>query len=118
MVALNLNVISKVSLDANLRYVFEGVQKRKYDGKVDLADLTRLTEVNQLQPGIDLYIVVVWHISLKRKIRKSLSLDIRRPNKPTYIVLFSTDIYQSAEEIYRFYKLSFQSMPPIGERLR
>lgn len=35
-------------------------------------------------------------------------LDHRQPNKPSYAVLFSTDISQSADEIYRFYKLRFQ----------
>ncbi|KAM3099889.1 transposase [Phormidesmis sp. 146-12] len=48
VVALKLEVISRLRRDANLRFVFEGQQKargakRKYDGKVDLADSTRFT---------------------------------------------------------------------------
>ena len=113
VVALNLNVISKLRRDANLRYVFEGEQKargakRKYDGKINLADPTRLTMVSELQSGVELYTAVVWHVSFKRKIRLAYLLDRRHPNKPSYAVLFSTDINQSADEIYRFYKLRFQ----------
>ncbi|QKQ77716.1 transposase [Nostoc sp. TCL240-02] len=111
--ALNLDVISKLRRDANLRYVFEGEQKarrakRKYDGKVDLADPTGLTWVRELQSGVELYTAVVWHVSLKRKIHLAYLLDRRKPNKPSYAVLFSTDINQSADDIYRFYKLRFQ----------
>ncbi|MBN3878807.1 MAG: transposase [Nostoc sp. JL23] len=111
--ALKLNVISKLRRDANLRYVFEGEQKargakRKYDGKVDLADPTGLAWVRELQSGVELYTAVVWHVSLKRKIRLAYVLDRRKPNKPSYAVLFSTDINQSTDEIYRFYKLRFQ----------
>ncbi|BAY14057.1 transposase [Calothrix sp. NIES-2098] len=50
----------------------------------------------------------MWHVSLKRKIRLAYLLDHRNPSKPSYSVLFSTDINQSADEIYRFYKLRFQ----------
>nr|WP_225226342.1 transposase [Komarekiella delphini-convector] len=110
---LKLDVISKLRRDANLRYVFEGEQKargakRKYDGKVDLADPTRLSWVRELQSGVELHTAIVWHVSLKRKIRLAYVLDHRKPNKPSYAVLFSTDINQSADEIYRFYKLRFQ----------
>ena len=60
---LNLTVISKLRCDANLRYLYTGEQKkrgrpRKYDGKVDLTDLTRLTFVETVQPKVDLYIAV------------------------------------------------------------
>ena len=113
VVALKLDVISRLRRDANLRFVFEGPQKargarRKYAGKVDLVDSTRFTWVRQLQPGVDLYTQVVWHVSLKRQIRLAYLKDTRKPHKPSYVVLFSTDVHQSAEEIYRFYKLRFQ----------
>lgn len=112
-VALNLHVISKLRRDAHLQFVFEGVQKscgarRKYDGKVDLTDLSRFTWVAQVQPGVDLYTQVVWHRSLKRQIRLAVLKDSRKPDKPGYVLLFSTDLTQSAEQIYHFYKLRFQ----------
>lgn len=113
VLALRLQVISKLRRDANLRFVFEGVQKargarRKYDGKVDLTNLERFIWVSQVQPGVELYTQVVWHVSLKRQIRLAVLKDTRKPGKSSYVVLFSTDLTQSAEQIYRFYKLRFQ----------
>lgn len=113
VLAHQLQVISKLRRDANLRFGFEGVQKargakRKYDGKVDLTNLERFTWVSQVQPGVDLYTQVVWHVSLKRQIRLAVLKDTRKPNKSGYVVLFSTDLTQSATEIYHFYRLRFQ----------
>lgn len=110
---LKLDVISKLRRDANLRYLFGGTQKprgrrRKYDGKVDLADARRFEWVQEVQPSIHLYTAVVWHVSFNRKIRLAYLLDRRKPSKPSYIVLFSTNLDQSADEIYRLYKLRFQ----------
>jgi Transposase DDE domain len=112
-VGLNLHVSSKLRRDANLRFLFEGEQKtrgarRKYDGKVDLTDLSRFTWVSQLQPGVDLYTQQVWHGSLKRLIRLAVLQDTRKPEKTGTIVLFSTDLTQSAQQIHRCYKLRFQ----------
>lgn len=112
-VALKLDVISKLRRDANLRYLFSGTQKargakRQYDGKVDLANPNRFEWVAQVQPGVDLYTKVVWHVSLHRKIRLAYLLDSRQPNKPSYAVLFSTDLDQTAADIYRCYSLRFQ----------
>ncbi|MGL5922220.1 transposase [Chroococcidiopsis sp.] len=110
---LNLHVISKLRCDANLRYVYTGRQKlrgarRKYAGKVKLTDPTQLSWVCQVQPGIDLYTAVVWHVSLKRQIRLTYLLDRRQHQATSYAVLFSTDIEQTAQDIYRLYRLRFQ----------
>jgi hypothetical protein len=48
--ALELHVVSKLRRDANLRYLYTGAQKprgrrRKYDGKVDVSDLSRFEVV-------------------------------------------------------------------------
>jgi hypothetical protein len=74
VLALNLHMIGKLRLDANLRYLYTGPQKpkgarRKYDGKVNLTDLTRFTPVETREPHRKLYTAVVWHVSLKGKIR-------------------------------------------------
>ena len=86
MVALQLEVISKLRSDADMRYLYTGEQKprgakRKYDGKVDLADLSRFTHLKPLEPQLDLYSAVVWHVSLKRKIRLACVLDTRKADK-------------------------------------
>ncbi|MBE9014761.1 transposase [Chroococcidiopsidales cyanobacterium LEGE 13417] len=111
--ALELHVISKLRCDANLRHVYAGTQKprgarRKYAGKVKLTDPTQLSWVCQVQPGIELYTAVVWHVSLKRQIRLAYLLDHRQHKTTSYAVLFSTDLQQSAQDIYRLYHLRFQ----------
>lgn len=110
---LDLHVISKLRCDANLRYRYEGVQKRrgrprKYAGKVDLQDLSRLTLVETVQPGIDLYTAIVWSVALDCWIRLAYLLDRQDAKKPRFVLLFSTDIDQAAKDIYRFYRLRFQ----------
>lgn len=110
---LDLAVISKLRTDANLRYLYTGVQKprgarRKYDGKVNLTDLPRWTAVKQLEPQLHLYTTVVWHVSLKRKIRLACLVDTRKAGKTGYALLFSTDIDLDAERILQYYQARFQ----------
>ena len=110
---LGLHVVGKLRVDANLCYVFTGEQKlrgkrRKYDGKVDLNDVSRCQFVRDLAPNLKLYTAVVWHMSLKRQVRIAYISDIRKPDKVGHVVLFSTDINLSAYDIYCFYKARFQ----------
>jgi hypothetical protein len=110
---LDLQVISKLRCDANLRYLYTGEQKRcgrprKYAGKVDLQDLSRFTFVETIQPDIDLYTAVVWSVALQRSIRLAYLLNHQNPKKPRFVVLFSTDIDQDAKDLYRLYQLRFQ----------
>ena len=98
---------------SNLRYLYKGAQKhrgakRKYDGKVDLADLSRWTHVRQIEPELNLYTVVVWHVTLKRQIRIAGLVDTRKPGKTGYVLLFSSDVNLEAELILKYYKARFQ----------
>lgn len=113
VVALHLHLISKLRVDADLRYLYSGSQKskgrhRKYDGKVDLGNLSRFTQVEAIEPHLTLYTVVVWHISLKRKIRLALLVNRHNPNKPGYVLLFSTQVGLDAKQILNYYKARFQ----------
>jgi DDE superfamily endonuclease len=99
VVALDLHLISKLRVNADLRYLYTGSQKpkgrhRQYDGKVELDELSRFTGVDMLEPDLKLYTAEVWHVSLKRKIRLALLVDTRNPDKPGYVLLFSTDVNQ------------------------
>jgi hypothetical protein len=110
---IDLQVISKLRSDANLMHLYTGVQKprgrpRKYDGKVDFQDLSRLNWVETVHPGLDLYTAVVWSVALKRSIRLVYLLDTQDPKKSRYALLFSTDVHQTALEIYFLYSLRFQ----------
>jgi Transposase DDE domain len=113
VVGLNLHVISKLRSDADMRYLYTGVQKprgakRKYDGKVELSDLSRFTHVKQLEAGLNLYTLAVWHVSLKRQIRIAAVVDTRKPGKTGVALLFSTDLELDAELIVEYYKARFQ----------
>jgi hypothetical protein len=112
-VHLDFHVISKLRSDANLSYLYTDRQKprgrpRKYDGKVDFQDLSRLTWVETVEPGLDLYTAVVWSVALKRKLRLVYLLDTQDPKKSRYALLFSTDVHQTALAIYSLYSLRFQ----------
>ena len=113
VVALELHLIGKLRQDANLRYLYTGAQKhrgarRKYDGKVDLADLSRWSFIRQIEPNLDLYTAIVWHVTLKRQIRIAGLVDTRKPGKTGYVLLFSSDVNLEAELILKYYKARFQ----------
>ena len=113
VVDAQLDVISKLRFDANLRYLYTGEQKkrgrpRKYDGKVTFTDLIRFTAFEAVQPNVDLYTQRVWHVSLKREIRVVYLIDRRSPHRVGTCLLFSTDVDQDPQQIVRFYQLRFQ----------
>ncbi len=112
-VELKLHVISKLRCDANLQFLYTGVQKRrgrprKYAGKVDLSDWSRFTFVSTVQPDVELYTAVVWHVSLKRSIRLAYLVDRRHLTRVRTCLLFSTDVEQDPVQIVQYYKLRFQ----------
>jgi hypothetical protein len=113
VVALDLHLVSKLRIDADLRYCYTGEQKpkgapRKYDGKVDLSDLSRLELTGELADGTKMYSQVVWHISLKRKIRIVYLVDQRNPDRQRVALLFSTDTTLDPLRLYEYYKSRFQ----------
>lgn len=113
VVALDLHLVSKLRIDADLRYCYTGEQKtkgapRKYDDKVDLSDLSRLEFGDELANGTKLYSQVVWHVSLKRKIRIVYLIDQRNPDKQRVALLFSTDTTVDPIRLYEYYKSRFQ----------
>jgi hypothetical protein len=110
---LNLAIVGKLRIDANLRYLYTGVQKkrgarRKYDGKVDLSDPSRFTLVGDVEPGVQLYTAIVWHVSLKRLIHIAYLVDQNHSGKTRHALLFSTNLTLSALDIIRYYKARFQ----------
>lgn len=110
---VNLHTVGKLRHDANLRYLYDGPQKkfgarRKYDGKVKFDNLTRLEYVDEVDKDIHLYTAVVNSVNLKRDIRLVYVLNLRNKKKPGYALLFSTDTELDAETIYRYYKARFQ----------
>jgi hypothetical protein len=113
VITLGLEVISKLRCDADLQYVYTGEQKargrkRKYDGKVDLTDISRMTLASQIEPQLYLYTIEVWVVSMKRKVCLAYLRDCRNLERVGLALLFSTDINLDALEILSFYKSRFQ----------
>ena len=107
-----LHLLSKLRHDANLRYLYTGPRPKrrgapqKYDGKVDLQDLSRLTPL-PLSKHLTLYTAVVNSVSLKRNIRLVVVCK-RQGTKLLMALLFSTDTTLAAQDIYRYYSARFQ----------
>ncbi len=111
--ALDYQVISKLRSDAQLRYLYEGGQKkrgrkRRYDGKVNFHDLSRFTSQATDKPHLHLHTLVVWSLSLKRAIKVVVVVNRQEKKKPRYVVLFSTDTELEATDIFRYYRARFQ----------
>ena len=109
MTKQGFTVISRLRADANVQYLYEGEQKprgrhRKYDGKVDFLNLSRMeeTRVKIDKKEITLFSTIVWSVSLKRKIR----LVVVKYGKKT-VNLFSTDLAMEATEVFCLYRSRF-----------
>jgi len=110
---LNLEFIGKLRIDANLRYLYTGEQKklgapRKYDGKVDLNDLSRFTFVKEIEPGVSLYTKVVWNCCLNCQIRVVCISETDQNGQRKIALLFSTDVHCNADQILAYYQARFQ----------
>src|SRR6476469_637762 len=109
----NLNLISKLRSDDNLKYLYTGEKNkigapRKYDGKVDCNKLKNLTFIKEVKPGVKLYSLVVWSVSLKCKIRLACLSELQPNGKIKNLLLFSTDIELTGEQILEYYQARFQ----------
>jgi hypothetical protein len=111
VVGLGFEVVSKLRSDANLKYLYEGEQKsrgrrRKFSGKVFFDDLS-LFEKSILDEHLTLYTLVVWSVSLKRKVRVVLLVNAKDEKKLRYVLLFSTDTELCGKQIVDYYKARF-----------
>jgi hypothetical protein len=112
VVQLGFQSIGRLRSDANLKFLYDGPQKRRgnrrrYDGKVNLADPSRFTLVETLDDGISLYTAVVWSVSLKRRIRLAYLLK-EQDGRQSYVALFSTDLDLDPGQLHRCYAARFQ----------
>ena len=109
---LKLHLISKLRIDANMRFLYTGAQKpqgrrRRYGDKVCLDNLNGFEHAGTLEHEVHLYTALVQHVSFKRVIRIVLLLDLSNPAKPRQALLFSTDTTLAAQEIARRYSARF-----------
>lgn len=109
MTAQGFTVISRLRHDANLKYLYAGVQKRrgrprKYDGKVAFTALRGFTQtkVQVAAKEVKLFSQVVWSVSLRRAIKLVVVQYGKRQ-----VNLFSTELEQSASDIFWLYRSRF-----------
>jgi hypothetical protein len=116
VVDLRLHPITKLRGDADCRFLFTGPHPtrrgahRKYDGKVHWQDLSRFEALGTLAEAehVHLYTALVWHVTLKRKLRVVVLINRKAPDKPRYIVLASTDLALDGHKLLELYGARFQ----------
>jgi hypothetical protein len=116
-VALNLHPITQLRGAANCLFLSTGPHpqrrgpQRKYDGKVTFHDLRRFEDLGPLEERaqVHLYTALVWHVSLKRKLRVVVLVKHKAPHKPRSLVLASTALELDGRKLEEFYVAPFQS---------
>ena len=116
VVRLNLYAITKLRSDADCLFLYTGPHpkrrgaRRKYAGKVNFQDLSRFEALGprEDEPHLHLYTAVVWHKTLKRRLRIVVLLNRKDPAKPRFIVLGSTDPELNGHKLIDLYAARFQ----------
>src|ERR671938_2187077 len=116
VVSLNLHAITKLRSEAECVFVYTGPHpkrrgaKRKYDGKVNFQDLSRFEDLGtrEDEPHLHLYTAVVWHKTLKRRLRIVVLFNRKDPATPRFIVLGSTDPELHGRKLVDLYAARFQ----------
>jgi hypothetical protein len=117
VVALKLPPITQLRHDATCRFLYTGAHpkrrgpKRKYDGKVNFQDLGRWEDLGPLEERdyIHRYTTLLWHVSLKHKLRVVVLVNRQDPPKPRFTVLASTDLDLDGRKGVEFSGARFQS---------
>jgi hypothetical protein len=112
ILALNLQLISKLRADADARYLYTGPYAgrgapRRYAGKVDwnALDPAVFIPVASPDPTLTLHTAIVALPHLKRQVRVVVVTETRTRRRA---LLFSTDIHLDPVTLYRYYKARFQ----------
>src|ERR671927_1943623 len=116
VVSLDLHAITKLRSDADCVFLYTGPHpkrrgaRRKYAGKVKFQDLSRFEALGTMEeaPHLHLYTAVVWHKTLKRRLRLVVLLNRKDPAKPRFIVLGSTDPALNGHKLIDLYVTRFQ----------
>src|SRR5205809_960156 len=116
VVSLNLHAITKLRSDADCLFLYTGPHpkrrgaKRKYDGKVNFQALSRFEDLGTMaeEPHLHLYTAVVWHKTLKRRLRIVVLLTQKDPAQPRFIVLGATDPALNGHKLLDLYAARFQ----------
>ena len=116
VVSLDLHAITKLRCDADCKFLYTGPHpkrkgaRRKYDGKVNWQDLRRFDALGTLAEAdhVHVYTALVWHVTLKRRLRVVVLVNRKAPAKPRYIILASTDLALDGHKLVALYGARFQ----------
>src|SRR5213593_3428351 len=116
VVSLDLHAITKLRSDADCVFLYTGPHpkrrgaRRKYDGKVNFQALSRFEYLGtrEDEPHLHLYTAVVWHKTLKRRLRIVVLLNQKDPAKPRFIVMGATDPDLHGHKLIDLYAARFQ----------
>src|SRR5262245_33493452 len=116
VVSLSLHAITKLRSDADCVFLYTGPHPkrrgtpRKYAGKVNFQDLSRFEDLGTRadEPHLHVYTAVVWHKTLKHRLRLVVLLNRKDPAKPRFIVLCSTDPTLNGHKLIDLYAARFQ----------
>jgi hypothetical protein len=116
VMSLDLHAITKWRSDADCWFLYTGPHpqrrgaRRKYDGKVNFQTLSRFEDLGTMaeEPHLHLYTAVVWHKTLKRRLRLVVLLNRQDPAQPRCIVLGSTDPDLNGRKLVELYAARFQ----------
>ncbi len=107
------HLIVKLRDDANLRFLYKGPPKKgkgaknKYAGKVYFSDLSKwnFEGANLKYNFLNIYSQTLNSVCFERNLKVVLLYNTKTNN---YVLLASTDIFQSAQQIVAYYQLRFQ----------
>jgi DDE superfamily endonuclease len=118
IVALGLQLVTKLRSDANMRFRYTGPRTGKrgrpksYDGKVDWQDLSRFEKVDlsALDPdaGVEAYSAELYHCSLKRWLRVLVLVWYTADGERHHALFATTDLKCAALDLLRLYQGRFQ----------
>src|SRR5437870_5114783 len=116
VVSLDLHAITKLRSDADCVFLSTDLDlkrrgaRRKYAEKVNFQDLSRFEDLGTREDGphLHLYTAVVWHKTLKCRLRIVVLLNRKDPAKPRFIVLGSTDPELNGYKLIDLYAARFQ----------
>lgn len=106
-----LDLISRLRKDADLRYLYDGPQKklgrsRQYDGKINWKNIDKSRfDLCYQDDDVEIYTAVVNSKTFKRNIRIAY---VESKHRNAYAILFSTDLNISGDLIYHYYRCRFQ----------
>ncbi len=115
IISLEMHLISRLRDDADLKYLYKGLQTgkkgrpRKYDGKIIIKDINKeyFTFISEDEES-SVYAAEVYSKSLKRNIMLVHVTYLKANGKDARKLYFSTDVSMDASDVLLYYQSRYQ----------